>query len=68
MLDENRLTELEIKSMHQEKFLEEFSCIVTDQWKSLDEIFKKIDILMRRFSDLEEQSFSKNFIASSFRE
>ncbi|WP_375665504.1 SlyX family protein [Bartonella sp. TT121SHDZB] len=55
MSDENRLIELETKLAYQEKFIEELSRVVTNQWKSLDEISKKVDVLTRRFSDLEEQ-------------
>ncbi|WP_175869599.1 SlyX family protein [Bartonella gabonensis] len=54
MSDENRLIELETKLAYQEKFIEELSRVVTDQWKSLDEISKKVDVLTRRFSVLEE--------------
>lgn len=42
MSDENRRTELEIKLMDQEKILDEIFCVVIEQWKSLDEISKKI--------------------------
>ncbi|WP_375612388.1 MULTISPECIES: SlyX family protein [unclassified Bartonella] len=54
MSDEDRLIELEMKLAYQEKFIEELSREVTNQWKSLDEISKKVDILARRFSDLKE--------------
>ncbi|WP_375608768.1 MULTISPECIES: SlyX family protein [unclassified Bartonella] len=62
MSDENRLVELETKLAYQEKFIEELSRVVTNQWKSLDEISKKVDVLARRFSDLEEQSVSEAVI------
>ncbi|WP_273754692.1 MULTISPECIES: SlyX family protein [unclassified Bartonella] len=62
MSDENRLIELEMKLAYQEKFIEELSCVVTDQWKSLDEISKKVDVLARRFSDLEEQSLTEAIV------
>ncbi|MCZ2328113.1 SlyX family protein [Bartonella sp. F02] len=65
MSDENRLMELEIKIAHQEKLVEELSCVVTDQWKSLDAISKKFDVLMKRFSDLEEHSCSET-VSRSF--
>ncbi|MDN0000291.1 hypothetical protein QVL69_07240, partial [Bartonella henselae] len=42
MSNENRRTELEIKLMDQEKILDEIFCVVIEQWKSLDEISKKI--------------------------
>ncbi|WP_273719088.1 MULTISPECIES: SlyX family protein [Bartonella] len=62
MSDENRLIELETKLAYQEKFIEELSRVVTDQWKSLDEMSKKVDVLARRFSDLEEQSLTETII------
>ncbi|WP_019222278.1 SlyX family protein [Bartonella rattaustraliani] len=54
MSDENRLVELETRLAYQERLIEELSCVVTDQWKSLNEISKKFNILTKRFSDLEE--------------
>ncbi|WP_019221986.1 SlyX family protein [Bartonella senegalensis] len=68
MSDENRLTALEIKLAHQEKLLEQLSCVVIDQRKSLEKISKKVNILTRRFPDLEEQIFSKNIVALFFHE
>ncbi|ACS50649.1 MULTISPECIES: SlyX family protein [Bartonella] len=62
MSDEDRLIELEIKLAYQEKFIEELSRVVTNQWKSLDEISKKVDVLARRFSDLKEQSVTEAVI------
>ncbi|WP_375623771.1 SlyX family protein [Bartonella sp. TT119HLJHH] len=62
MSDEDRLIELEMKLAYQEKFIEELSREVTNQWKSLDEISKKVDILARRFSDLKEQSVTEAVI------
>ncbi|WP_375619581.1 MULTISPECIES: SlyX family protein [unclassified Bartonella] len=59
MSDEARLIELEMKLAYQEKFIEELSREVTNQWKSLDEISKKVDVLARRFSDLKEQSVTE---------
>ncbi|EJF86905.1 SlyX family protein [Bartonella rattimassiliensis] len=41
MSDENRLLELEIKLAYQEKFIEKLSHVVTNPWKSLDDISKK---------------------------
>ncbi|UTO29141.1 SlyX family protein [Bartonella harrusi] len=61
---ENRLIELETKLAYQEKLIDELSCVVTDQWKSLNEISKKLNILMRRFSDLEEQGVSEDVLSS----
>ncbi|WP_375649689.1 SlyX family protein [Bartonella sp. MU70NMGDW] len=55
--------ELEMKLAYQEKFIEELSREVTNQWKSLDEISKKVDILARRFSDLKEQSVTETVIS-----
>ncbi|AGF75687.1 SlyX family protein [Bartonella vinsonii] len=54
MSDENRLIELETKLAYQEKLIDELSCVVTEQWKSLNEISKKINVLMRKFSNLTE--------------
>ncbi|PIT69680.1 SlyX family protein [Bartonella tribocorum] len=62
MSDENRLIELETKLAYQEKFIEELSRMIADQWKSLDEMSKKVDVLVRRFSDLEEQSLTEAVI------
>ncbi|OPB31157.1 SlyX family protein [Bartonella sp. AR 15-3] len=56
---ENRITELEIKLSHQEKLIEELSCVVTDQWKSLSEMSKKLNALTKRLLDLEERDFSE---------
>ncbi|UNE54873.1 SlyX family protein [Bartonella machadoae] len=61
---EKRLIELETKLAYQEKLIDELSCVVTDQWKSLNEISKQLNILMRRFSDLEEQSVSEDVLSS----
>ncbi|WP_375618716.1 MULTISPECIES: SlyX family protein [unclassified Bartonella] len=62
MSDEDRLIELEMKLVYQEKFIEELSRVVTDQWKSLDEISKKVDVLAKRFPDLKEQSVTEAVI------
>ncbi|AQX17941.1 SlyX protein [Bartonella sp. CDC_skunk] len=59
MSHDNRMTELEIKLAHQEKLVEELSCVVTDQWKSLDEISKKLNALTKRLLDLEERNSSE---------
>ncbi|EJF87471.1 hypothetical protein ME1_01073 [Bartonella vinsonii subsp. arupensis OK-94-513] len=65
MSDENRLIELETKLAYQEKLIDELSCVVTDQWKSLNEISKKINVLMRKFSDLEERRVFEDTIPPS---
>ncbi|MET3560365.1 SlyX protein [Bartonella japonica] len=65
MSDENRLIELETKLAYQERLIEELSCVVTDQWKSLNEMSKKINILTRRFADLEERNFSETVVPPS---
>ncbi|ENN94766.1 SlyX family protein [Bartonella vinsonii] len=65
MSDENRLIELETKLAYQEKLIDELSCVVTEQWKSLNEISKKINVLMRKFSNLEEQRVSEDIIVPS---
>ncbi|AQX27514.1 MULTISPECIES: SlyX family protein [unclassified Bartonella] len=59
MLHENRIIELEMKLAHQEKLIEELSCVVTDQWKSLDEMSKKLNALTKRLLELEERSLSE---------
>ncbi|GAA4667425.1 hypothetical protein GCM10023262_15960 [Bartonella pachyuromydis] len=58
-MDEQRLIELEIKLAYQEKFIDELSSVVTDQWKTLNEISEKTDSLAKRFSDLEERGVLK---------
>ncbi|CBI75902.1 Protein slyX homolog [Bartonella clarridgeiae 73] len=59
MSHENKMIELEIKLAHQEKLIEELSCVVTDQWKSLDEMSKKLNALTKRLLELEERGFSE---------
>ncbi|WP_081486275.1 SlyX family protein [Bartonella doshiae] len=44
MSDEDRLIELEMKIAYQAKFIEELSYVVTDQWKSLNEVSKKFNV------------------------
>ncbi|MCZ2158961.1 SlyX family protein [Bartonella sp. 220] len=65
MSDENRLIELETKLTYQEKLIDELSYVVTEQWKSLNEVSKKINVLMKKFSDLEEQKVFEDIILSS---
>ncbi|MET3589633.1 SlyX protein [Bartonella silvatica] len=60
MSDENRLIELETKLAYQEKLIDELSCVVTDQWKSLNELSEKINILTKKIADLEKQSVPKS--------
>ncbi len=51
-----RLTSLEIRSAEQEKIVEELSGQITEQWKVIERLQKKVDALTERFLALEEQS------------
>ena len=51
-----RLTSLEIRSAEQEKIVEELSRQITEQWKVIERLQKKVDALTERFLALEEQS------------
>jgi SlyX protein len=52
---EERLTTLEIRAAEQEKTIEELSVQIGDQWKTIDGLRKKLDLLAERFLTLEEQ-------------
>lgn len=47
---------LEIKVTEQEKLLDELSQVISDQWKTIDKMSKKLDALTKRFLELEEQA------------
>lgn len=51
-----RIDELEIRFVEQERVIEELSAVVTEQWKTIDRMQKKLDTLTERFLALEEQS------------
>ncbi len=65
MSDQNQLIELEKKLVYQERLVDELSSVVTEQWKSLNNISKKLDVLTKRFLDLEERSGSEAVIPPS---
>lgn len=52
----DRLTTLEIRTAEQERIIEELSGQVTEQWKTIDRMQKKLDALTLRFLALEEQA------------
>ena len=56
MTNEDRITELEIKLAEQERLVEELSGVMTDQWKTIDHLEKKLSALTKRFLELEEQT------------
>lgn len=56
MSTEQRLTELEIRIMEQEKTIEDLSSVIGDQWKTIDLLSKKLTALTDRFLLLEEQT------------
>ncbi len=52
----NRLTELEIRVVEQEKVIEELSDQLSQQWKQIDELNHRVSVLTKRFVSLEEQA------------
>lgn len=50
-----RLTTLEIRAAEQEKTIEELSAQLAEQWKTVEGLRKKLDVLTERFLTLEEQ-------------
>lgn len=50
-----RLTTLEIRAAEQEKTIEELSAQLAEQWKMVEGLRKKLDVLTERFLTLEEQ-------------
>ncbi|CAM1641310.1 SlyX family protein [Bartonella sp. W8122] len=56
MIEKDRLTEVEIKLAEQERFVDELSTVLAEQWKTIDLMDKKLKALTKRFLELEEQS------------
>jgi SlyX protein len=54
--DEDRLTRLEITVAEQEKIIGELSAEIAGQWKTIERMRKKLDVLAERFLELEEQT------------
>ncbi len=52
---DDRLTTLEIRASEQEKTIEELSGQLAEQWKTIDILRKKLELLADRFLELEEQ-------------
>lgn len=52
----NRLTELEIRVVEQERVIEELSDQLSQQWKQIDELSHRVSVLTKRFVSLEEQA------------
>lgn len=51
----DRLTTLEIRAAEQEKTIEELSGQLAEQWKAMEGLRRKLDVLTERFLTLEEQ-------------
>ncbi|MEO3997481.1 SlyX family protein [Mesorhizobium sp. CAU 1732] len=56
MNDDPRITQLEILAAQQERTIVELSDQVADQWKTIERMQKKLDVLAQRFLALEEQT------------
>ena len=56
MIEKDRLTEVEIKVAEQERLVDELSAVLAEQWKTIDQMDKKLTALTKRFVELEEQS------------
>lgn len=52
---QDRLTTLEIRAAEQERTIEEMSGQIAEQWKTMDRMRRKLDLLAERFLTLEEQ-------------
>ncbi|MCT8992149.1 SlyX family protein [Chelativorans sp. SCAU2101] len=55
-MSEERLVKLEVIAAEQERTIEELSTQVAEQWKEIDRLRKKLDLLTERFLALEEQA------------
>ncbi|WP_378945338.1 SlyX family protein [Mesorhizobium sp. ANAO-SY3R2] len=53
---EDRLTTLEIRAAEQEHVIEELSAEIAEQWKTIERMQKKLEVLTERFLTLEEQT------------
>lgn len=53
---EERLTDLEILAAEQEHTIAELSAEIAEQWKVIEALRKKLDVLSGRFLALEEQT------------
>jgi len=56
VIEKDRLTEVEIKLAEQERLVDELSAVLAEQWKTIDQMDKKLTALTKRFLELEEQS------------
>lgn len=54
--DGERLVDLEVLAAEQEKTIAELSEQITEQWKTIEELRRKVDALTDRFLTLEEQT------------
>ena len=51
----DRLTTLEIRATEQEKTIEELSGQIAEQWKVIERMQRRLDVLTDRFLALEEE-------------
>ncbi|MEW9807159.1 SlyX family protein [Mesorhizobium marinum] len=51
-----RLTTLEIRAAEQEKTIEELSAQLAEQWRTIEGLRRKLDLLADRFLALEERT------------
>jgi SlyX protein len=56
MSEEERITKLEMLTAEQERTIEELSGQLAEQWKEIETLRKKLDVLTRRLVQLEEQA------------